>query len=140
MKYSIPKFWRRKEGYYQVLLTKCKDCGKAAYFTYFKCPYCGSSNIELVKSSGRGVVEEFAVSYNRAEGSEEYLPRIIALIKLSEGVRVVGELVDVEPSEVSEGMEVEAVLRILSSDDPHGLIYYGLKFAPAIKKCGLSNE
>ncbi len=134
MKYSIPKFWRRKEGYYQVVLTKCKECGKVAFFAYVRCPYCGSSNIELVKSSGRGVIEEYTVSYNRVEGGEEYLPKIIAVVKLSEGVRVVGELVDADPAEVKEGMAVEAVLRRFSSDDPHGLIYYGIKFVPAIRR------
>ncbi len=134
MKYSIPKFWRKKEGYYQIVLTKCMKCGKAAFFAYVRCPYCGSSNVELVKSSGKGVVEEFTVSYNRVEEGEEYLPRIIAMVRLSEGVRVVGELVDIDPAEVKEGVEVEAVLRRFSSDDPHGLIYYGLKFAPVIKK------
>ena len=133
MRYSIPKFWRRRGGYYQILLTRCRACGRIAYFTYVKCPYCGSGDVELIRSSGRGVVEEYTISYYRIEGAEEYLPRIIALIKLSEGVKVTGELVDVDPSEVSEGMEVEAVLRILSSDDPHGLIYYGLKFTPIIK-------
>ncbi|MCD6429006.1 MAG: Zn-ribbon domain-containing OB-fold protein [Desulfurococcales archaeon] len=134
MKYSIPKFWRRKEGYYQIVLTKCRECGKIAFFTYVRCPYCGSSNVELVRSSGRGVVEEFTVSYNRVEEGEEYLPRIIAIVRLGEGVRVVGELVDIDPAEVKEGVEVEAVLRRFSSDDPHGLIYYGLKFAPVIKR------
>ncbi len=76
----------------------------------------------------------FTVSYYRREGDEEHLPRIVGLVKLDEGIVVPGEIVDIDPSEVKEGIRVEAVLRRYSSDDPYGLIYYGLKFIPILKK------
>jgi len=79
-------------------------------------------------------VVSYTVSYFRREGEEESMPRIIGLIELEEDVKVPGEIVDVEPSEIEEGMEVEAVLRRFSSDNPYGLIYYGLKFIPVLKK------
>ncbi|RLG82052.1 MAG: DNA-binding protein [Thermoprotei archaeon] len=134
MRSSISIFWRKKDSYYKVLLTRCKRCGRASFFARDVCPYCGSSDVSIVESSGRGRVVSYTVSYFRTDSNEEYLPLIIALVRLDEGVYVTGELRDVEPAEVREGMEVETVLRRYSSDDPYGLIYYGLKFIPVIKR------
>ena len=133
MRYSIPIFWRNRSSYYSLEFTKCRRCGKVSFFKRSVCPYCGSRDVEIVKSRGFGKVRLFTISYFRGSTNLENYPRIIALIELEEGMRVIGELSDVEPDEVREGMEVEAVLRRLSSDDPYGLIYYGLKFIPRLK-------
>jgi hypothetical protein len=133
MKLSISLFWRKKKSYYEIKITKCKDCGSKSFFERSHCPVCGGSNVETIKSSGKGTIRLYTISYYRTEGSEEDQPRIIALIDLDEGITTIGEVVDVRPSEIKEGMRVEAVLRRLTSDDPYGLIYYGLKFRPITK-------
>jgi len=57
---------------------------------------------------------------------------IIAEIELNDGVRIYAQLVDVDPYEVREGMEVEATLRRVETDSHEGIIYYGTKFRPKI--------
>lgn len=133
MKLSIPRYWRRRFDYYNVRITECLDCGKVVYPKKHVCPYCRSLNVRTVTSSGIGEVITYTVSYYRMEGDEDLVPRIVALIKLSEGPSLIGELVDVGPSEVREGLKVEAVVRRVKADDPSGLIYYGVKFRPLIK-------
>ncbi len=134
MKYSIPQFWRNRYSHYRLTITKCRRCGGKAYFRRLRCPYCGSSDVEVIESRGKGTLLTYTISYYRREGDEEYLPRIVGLIRLDEGVVVPAEIVDTSPDEVKEGLRVEAVLRRYSSDDPYGLIYYGLKFIPLLKK------
>jgi len=134
MRYSIPIFWRNKYSYYRLELTKCKKCGKAAFFRRSICPYCRSRDVEVITSKGVGKVVTYTISYFRGSTNLESYPRIIALIELNEGVKVIGELSDVKLEDIKEGMEVEAVLRRYSSDDPYGLIYYGIKFIPRVKK------
>ncbi len=132
MKISPPRIWRERYNYYMLRITQCLDCGRASYPTSLTCPYCGSSNIRTVNSSGLGEVITYTISYFRIEGQEDEVPKVIALIKLREGAIVLGEVVDVGLSEIREGLEVEAVLRRLKIDGNSGLIWYGMKFRPII--------
>ncbi len=133
MRLSIPKFWRRRSDYYTIRITECLKCGRKSYPRRLVCPYCGSRKVNVAPSSGLGEVVTYTISYYRMEGCEETLPKVVALIRLDEGPLVIGEVVDVSPSELHEGLRVEAVLRRLKSEDPAGLIYYGLKFRPLIR-------
>lgn len=134
MRHSISIFWRLKDAHYKIYVTKCRDCGKASSFKRLRCPYCGSQNIEYSESKGFGELINYTISYYRTENSEQYLPRIVGLVRLDEGPVIIGEITDVDPNELSVGTRVEAVLRKYSSDDPNGLIYYGLKFIPIIRR------
>ncbi|MCX8184170.1 MAG: Zn-ribbon domain-containing OB-fold protein [Sulfolobales archaeon] len=130
MKLSAPQFWRVKENQYKLVITICKNCGRKTVFKRPICPHCGSDGVEYIESAGIGVVEEFTKVYYKRDSSEDRLPEVVGVVKLREGVRVVGEIVGIRSDEVREGMEVEAVLRKYVSDEPYGIIYYGLKFKP----------
>jgi uncharacterized OB-fold protein len=130
MKLSVPQFWRIKESLYEMILTRCLTCGRVSVFKRPVCPYCGSTKVVHEKSQGVGVVESFTKVYYKQDSSEDRLPGTVAVVRLSEGVKIVGEVVGVKVDEVREGMVVEAVLRRYISDDPYGVIYYGLKFKP----------
>ncbi|MCA1670575.1 MAG: OB-fold domain-containing protein, partial [Thermomicrobia bacterium] len=59
-----------------------------------------------------GVLHAFTIVYaNRAPGFAEELPYIVALIELDEGVRMMSNLIDVQPDpeHVTIGMPVELV-------------------------------
>ncbi len=131
MKHSISVYWRSRSSHYRLELTKCRACGRVSFFRRKVCPYCGSRDVEVVKAAGRGRVALATKSYFRVEGEEEYLPRWVALVELPEGARLLSEVVDAFDG-VNSGDEVEAVLRRVSSDDPYGLIYYGLKFTKRV--------
>lgn len=133
MRISPPRIWRERYDYYSLRITQCLDCGKTSYPANTSCPYCGSSNTRIVNSSGLGEVITYTISYFRIEGQEDEVPKVIALIKLREGAIVLSEVVDIELSEIKEGLEVEAVLRRLKVDGNSGLISYGIKFRPTIK-------
>ncbi len=133
MKLSIPRFWRRRFDYYSIKITECLDCGRKSYPRRSICVYCKSRNVRTVTSAGVGEVVAYTLSYYRIEGEEENTPKIVALIRLDEGPIIIGEVVDVDKSEVREGLRVEGVLRKLKSEDPGGLIYYGFKFRPLIR-------
>lgn len=131
MKHSIPMYWRSRFSHYRLEVTKCRACGRVSFFRRKVCPYCGSKDVEVLTAIGRGRVALATKSFFRVEGGEEYLPRWVALIELPEGTKLVSEVVDAI-DDVSSGDEVEAVLRRVSSEDPYGLIYYGLKFTKRV--------
>ena len=63
---------------------------------------------DYVVSSGRGTVYSFVNHHAPRVPGRTRFPFVIALVELAEGVRMLGELRDVDPAEVKIGMEVEA--------------------------------
>ncbi|OSC38518.1 bifunctional MaoC family dehydratase N-terminal/OB-fold nucleic acid binding domain-containing protein [Mycobacterium decipiens] len=67
-----------------------------------------SAPIEYRVSSGKGTVFSFVV-HHAPKVPGRKVPFVIALVELEEGVRMLGELRDVDPAEVQVGMPVRTV-------------------------------
>jgi len=74
---------------------------------------------DYVVASGRGTVFSFVV-HHAPKVPGRSLPFVVALVELEEGVRMLGELRDVEPSEISVGMPVQAQFLDFPGDDETG--------------------
>jgi uncharacterized OB-fold protein len=85
----------------------CDDCGNNIYYPRALCNHCGSPNHSWRIASGRGTVYSTSVERGRPEAGGD---KNIALIDLEEGGRLMSRVVDVEPTEVSIGMAVEAFI------------------------------
>lgn len=95
----------------KLLIACCASCSKLQHPPSPMCPVCGSTEWDSVESSGRGTVHSWIVSHHPT-GSDEAL-RIVALVDLDEGTRLVTNLVDVDPSAVSNDMAVAVTFREL---------------------------
>ncbi|MCE4617538.1 MAG: Zn-ribbon domain-containing OB-fold protein [Desulfurococcales archaeon] len=131
MEYSVPIYWRNRHIYYKLLASRCKKCGATFHPPAKSCPYCGSTETELVKLPEKGKLLHYTVLYNVPEGYRLQAPLIIGTIEV-DGTRIVAQITDVEPEEVKEGMDVEAVLRRVREDRDTGLIHYAIKFRPVL--------
>lgn len=69
------------------------------------CPHCHSLDFEMADLAGDGVVYSYALLHHPQNPAFEY-PIMAALIDLEEGVRVVSNLVDIDPAEIAIGMPV----------------------------------
>ena len=73
------------------------------------CPRCNSLTWEAIESSGRGEVYSFVMPRHPPwpwfEGTY-----IVALVELEEGTRIVSNLCDVDPDDVTIGMPVQAYI------------------------------
>ncbi|NKS54817.1 DNA-binding protein [Rhodococcus hoagii] len=74
---------------------------------------------DYVVASGRGTVFSFVV-HHAPKVPGRSLPFVVALVELEEGVRMLGELRDVDPSEVVVGMPVQAQFLDFPGDDETG--------------------
>ncbi len=70
------------------------------------CPSCHALDQGTVDLAGTGVVYSFTVLHHPQHPSFEY-PLIAVLVDLDEGVRVLSNLVEADPSEVRIGLPVE---------------------------------
>ena len=87
-----------------------------------------------MKLSGRGKVHTFVLigaggappEFAEQEKAGGTYP--VAIVELEEGPKVIGQIADVSPKEVSIGMTVSTELRKVYSEE--GVIRYGFKFVP----------
>ncbi len=129
MKESIPLTWRRIPERYRLLGVKCETCGKYYFPSRPLCPKCRrKGKVNEVQFSGKGKIHTYTTIYSAPTGFEDQVPYVIALVELEEGVKILGQVVDCDPSDVKIGARVEKVFRVIQRDDPEGLIHYGFKF------------
>jgi uncharacterized OB-fold protein len=98
-------FWDgAREG--RLLLRLCATCARLQHPPTPLCPACGSASWTTREASGRGTVYAWLLSHHPTE--PDAAPRIVALVELAEGVRIVSNLLEVEPGDALNGMPVEA--------------------------------
>jgi uncharacterized OB-fold protein len=89
----------------QLLIQQCSDCERLRQPPGPMCPHCQSLRWQPKQASGRGNVYAWIASQHPTELDDA--PRIVALIDLEEGVRMVSNLQDVLLGAVHEGLPVE---------------------------------
>ena len=81
-----------------------------------RCARCATrSNSRLIDLSGDGVVYSYAILRHPQNPAFEY-PVLAALIDLDEGVRVLSNLVDIDPGDITIGMPVKVDFRPTRDD------------------------
>lgn len=91
----------------KFIVQHCDDCDK--FQTYYRafCCHCWSSTMTDVAVSGAGTVWGTTVTYrNSTPGWEDWLPYVMAIIELPEGVKVVTNVINCDPESVYVGMPV----------------------------------
>ncbi len=128
---TMQKHWRNRKSLYRLEGAQCLDCGRVFYPPAPRCIYCGSGRVERRQLSRRGTLLSYSIVYSVSDEGRKEAPVIVGLVDLGDA-RVIAEVTDADPGEVQAGMQVEAVLRRLGVDGESGVIYYGLKFRPAL--------
>jgi len=132
---SIARFWRETPRRYNLGGSKCSVCGTVYFPPRSVCPECTQHRQSIEKMmpfhlSGNGEVISFTVVHEAAEGFEMQVPYVVALVRTVEGPVLTGQVVDIDPKDVSIGMRVHATFRKLREEGKAGVIHYGYKFAP----------
>ncbi len=93
----------------KLVLPKCNACGVVIWYPRTTCPECASSDVSWFEASGRGTVYSFSIVRRQGGPWRDVLPYVLAYVELDEGPRVLTNIVDVDPAEVSIGQAVRAV-------------------------------
>jgi uncharacterized protein len=89
----------------ELRIQGCNGCGALRHPPGPLCPRCGSADRGYVVAAGRGVVYSFVVHHHPPVPGKK-LPLVVALVELDEGVRMLGEMHDVDPAAVAVGQRV----------------------------------
>ncbi len=101
----------------QLMVQKCDGCGTLRFPPHEICTSCLGTRASWVPVSGRGEVYSFNIMHQVYHpGFASEVPYAVVVVKLSEGVKFVSNLVGVKPHDIRCGMPVEVIFEKLSDD------------------------
>jgi uncharacterized OB-fold protein len=96
----------------ELVVPWCQSCCESFWYPRSLCPRCGSADVAWTAHDGRGVVHAFCIQHQTSLGHLRPLtPFVTALVELAPGVRMMGLLLDVEPS--PEGVRCGSQVRLV---------------------------
>jgi uncharacterized OB-fold protein len=101
----------------KLSLQHCRSCGHPWYPIGPRCPRCLSDDYDWRAVSGRGSVLSFVVFhqvYNQA--FKQDVPYNVALVELSEDVRMFSNVVGLPNEDIEVGMDVEVTFEDATSE------------------------
>ena len=100
----------------ELRIQHCPACDTLRHPPGPMCLACGADKPDYVVASGRGTVFSYVVHHHPPVPGKT-LPFVVALVELEEGVRMLGELIDVDPARgARSGMPVELALTRIDDD------------------------
>ena len=95
----------------ELLIQRCTGCNVLRHPPRPMCGSCGSLEWDTVRSSGRGEVYSFVVHHHPPVPGFQ-VPFAVALVELEEGTRLVSNLIDIDPADVTVGLPVEVTFDV----------------------------
>ena len=111
-------------------LQQCNACQRFVFYPRAVCPHCGSRDLAWKPVSGKGKLYGYTINMGKHPSTAAFnndVPYVVAVVELAEGVRMMTNLVGVEPdpSKIKVDMDV-----VLTYDDVTDAISLP-KFKPA---------
>ena len=102
---------------HELLLQQCGACNQFRFYPRSICPNCLSDEFEWRRAAGRGIVYSFTVIHRPPfPAFRDKVPYVLALVELSEGVRMMTNIVDCNPNTVEIGMAVEVTFEDVTEE------------------------
>ena len=112
---SVAKEWREIPGRYNLIGTKCGNCGKIFFPSRDFCPVCrrkGIGKIEKYSVCRTGEIYTYTVIYDAPDSNVRQKPYAAAMVRTDDGVLISGQLVDVDFEKIDR-IEAAARARIV---------------------------
>ncbi len=110
-------FWEAARRH-ELCLQRCRSCGRHVFYPRAVCPHCLGADLEWQRVSGRGTLDTFTVVHRGLRGFPLGPPYVIAIVELTEGPRLMTNLVGIEadPAKIRIGMAVEVVFEDVTAE------------------------
>jgi uncharacterized protein len=93
----------------RLSIQRCRSCGRHYFYPQSHCRYCASDAVEWVDVSGHATLESFVLNGRPLPGTEHFA-KVIAIVRLEEGVLMMSNIIDVEP--VPENLPLDLPLTV----------------------------
>ena len=126
---DIVRGWRHISQRYNLIGSKCLQCGEVFFPMRVICPKCRrKGKLEPIKFTGNGKIMSYSVIHTPTDEFKNISPYAVAIIELEEGAKITSQIVDCNTDDIEIGHEVELVFRKIREEGDEGVISYGYKF------------
>jgi uncharacterized OB-fold protein len=126
---DIVRGWRHISQRYNLIGSKCLQCGEVFFPMRVICPKCRrKGKLEPIKFTGNGKIKSYSVIHTPTDEFKNISPYAVAIIELEEGAKITSQIVDCNTDDIEIGQEVELVFRKIREEGDEGVISYGYKF------------
>ncbi len=109
-----PKPTEYSEGFWagvrrgELVIQRCTNCERLRHYPQPMCPDCHSVDFDWAPVTGRGVIYSYTVAHRAFHPAwKDDVPYVLATIELEEGVRMLTDLIGIDPNTVKIGQQVE---------------------------------
>lgn len=86
--------WWDAAGDRRLLVQRCTTCGVHQHYPRVHCTTCHSTDLEMVEAAGTGTLVSFSEVHRSPDPSRFTAPYTIAIVELTEQVRLLTRLVE----------------------------------------------
>lgn len=128
----VPRHWRETPKRYRMEAGKCTKCGSIQFPARLICPDCGAKTFETIRLSGKGELLTYTITRVAPSSFVDLAPYAVGIVKLDEGINVMGQITDCNPEELKIGDRLTTQFRRVNEEGKTGMIIYGYKFVPDV--------
>jgi uncharacterized protein len=126
---DIVRGWRHIPQRYNLIGSKCLQCGEVFFPVRVICPKCRrKGKLKDMKFSGMGKIHSYSIINTPTDEFKVIAPYAVAIIELEEGAKITSQIVDCNNDDIEISHEVELVFRKIKEEGDDGVITYGYKF------------
>ena len=129
---KVARHWREKPERYRMEAGKCNKCGAIHFPSRLICPECGHKEFNTVRLSGKGELATYTIIRIAPSGFGDLAPYAMGIVKLEEGINVMGQITDCNPEELKIGDKLSTQFRRINEEGKTGMIQYAFKFVPDV--------
>ena len=129
---TTARYWRENPQRYRLEAGKCSGCGTVHFPPRRICKECHGREFETVTLPDEGKVVTYTVIRVAPSAFTDEAPYAVALVELTDGTRLMSQLVDCEPEQIEMGMSVKIEFRRILEDGEAGMLAYGYKCVPQL--------
>jgi uncharacterized protein len=96
---------------HELVMQRCSGCGVIRHPARWICPQCWSEDFAWTQMSGAGVVHTFVWYMEPFDPRFSDVPYNVSVVRLDEGVQVLGTVADCAFGDLHVGMRVQASFR-----------------------------
>ena len=94
----------------RVVIQRCRNCEKWIFYPRSHCPACLDLDLEWTEVDGKGVLYTYTVARQPTSPHfQNELPQILAVVELTNGVRLTTTLINVPEESIQIGMKLRPV-------------------------------
>ena len=126
---SLPLHWRKYPERYRLEGNMNAETGQEFFPSRVIDPSVGrKSKLSPKEMPREGKILSWTEVFSGPAGFENETPYYLAIVELTNGVRLLTQIVDSEASKVKIGAKARKMFRKISDTDAEGAIAYGYKF------------